>query len=117
MRTVSVYYAYDGTEFYDPEECKAYEDQAIYHINQWNRCCIFFDSNMDYMILAPGLDIEKALDCFYEMLDKCAYIKINEKIPSDSFNFLTMTLDYYLPDNEVGLYKYDYDKGEWVRTN
>ena len=57
MRTVTVYYAYDGTEFYDSEECKAYEGQAIYHINQWNRCCTFLDNNMDYMILAAGLDI------------------------------------------------------------
>ena len=117
MRTVTVYYAYDGTEFYNPEECKEYERPAMYHINQWNRCCIFFDNNMDYMILAPGLDIEETLDYFYEMLGKCTYIKINEKIPSESYNFLTEILDYYLPGNEVGLYRYDYDEDEWVSAD
>ena len=117
MRIVTVYYAYDGTEFYSEEECREYERPAIYHINQWNRCCSFFDRTMNLIYFPAGMDIDEALDWFYEMLEECEYIKINEKIPSDSFDFLTIIIDYYLPENEVGLYKYDYTTDEWVSAN
>ena len=114
MRTVTVYYAYDGTEFYDSEECKEYERPAMYHINQWNRCCSFFDNDMNLIYLPAGLDVEEALDWFNKMLEECQYIKINEKIPADSLDFLIETIGYYLPENEVGLYRYNYATEEWV---
>lgn len=117
MRTVTIYYAYDDTEFYSPERCEEYERPVIYHINQWNRCCTFFDNNMNIFYFPAGLDVEEALDWFDKTLEKCSYIKINEKIPSDSFDFLTMILDYYLPKNEIGLYRHNYTTDEWVSVN
>lgn len=117
MKTVTVYYAYDDTEFFTREECEAYEGQAMYHINQWNRCCVFFDKDMNTIYLPAGMDIEEALDWLNETLQECEYMEIVEQIPDESFKFIDEQLGYVLPENKIGLYMYDYDYDGWVSVS
>lgn len=117
MKMRIVYCAYDGTEFPTREACEEYERPAIYHLNAFIRCAECLDRNSVPLYCPAGLNLDEALDWLNDTIQECAYIKINEPIPSESLTFINNELDYYLPNNEIGLYKYDFENDEWVKVD
>lgn len=117
MKMRIVYYAYDDTEFPTREACEEYERHAMYHLNTFIRCTECLDRNSAPLYCPAGLDIDEALDWINDTLQECAYIKIKELVPPDTLTFINNELGYYLPDNKIGLYKYDYENDEWVKVD
>ena len=117
MKMRIVYCAYDNTQFSTREECEEYERPAIFHLNTIIRCIQCLDKDAIPMYCPAGLALDEALDWLNDAVQECTYIRIKEIIPSETLTFINNELDYYLPDNKVGLYKYDFENDKWVRVD
>lgn len=104
MRSVTKYYAFDGTEFDTAEECLAYEAELHHRLNE---VVIFFDSNRNILV-DPTPDIVN---------DKAYYMYILNKAGcEDLFNWLIREVGFVEPtcrflQNEVLCW--DNDKETW----
>lgn len=122
MREVCVFYAYDDKEFFNREECLAYETEAIKLMEEINDKYSFFDENM-HLLVAPlgSTDIEEWIDWLNTAADKCTFIhrtgdlSINaDKFSREICGYCINNSDFPYGEENVGLFKYeDYD---WVKV-
>ena len=119
MREVSVYYAYDDTEFYDKEECLAYERKAMVLLREIAEAYAFLD--IDKKLIFPmwfSDDIEDWLEWLDYAVEKCEYIFRHKNLSQQAEDFLVYTNGFSIQNgdfnNEVGLFKYEGD--EWVKV-
>lgn len=117
MRTVTVYYAYDGTEFNDSAECQEYESRAISVMDEFKNHVLLLDAMKRPILYPTGLDIECILAWFHRAYGECLYININVELSNDLITFIDNDLGLIFPPNKVGLYRYDYDEDEWVSAD
>lgn len=115
MKTVTYYYAYDDTEFYDENECMEYEQKAIDLMVKAKEVFTFYDKNMNVMSWYVNDNVDDLLNEFENVYDHCEYIKVNEN-NEEVFRFLHDQTGSLVPDNGVGLYKYDLNIDKWIRT-
>lgn len=102
MRIETIYYADDGAEFYDEEECRAYEES----IKQAFDGVIFFDGCLNK--LPPDIARIEG-EAFY------MYI-LDEKKAVSLFNWLQEQISFEVPQIEVEVADYlcwDEEKDEW----
>lgn len=116
MKVVSVYYAYDDTEFYDESECLEYEQKAIDLMVKAKEVFIFYDENMNVMSWYVNDNVDDLLNEFENIYDHCTYIKVNE-YNKDVYNFIYNQNGIILPDGDKGLYKYNWNEDKWMKTN
>lgn len=123
MREVTVYYAYDDSEFYDRDECLRYERQAIEEMMSINDCYDFFDKNGNRYI-APYYqceNIEDWINWLSDAAEHCDYIKVRHILPKNAVQFINREWGYCITPkdfhNETGLFKYDNFKGEWIKVD
>ena len=117
MRTVIVYYAYDGKEFDSAAECKEYESRAISLMDEFKNHVLLLDMIKRPMLCPTGLDIEGTMAWFNLAYQQCLYVNINIELSDDFITFIDDHLGLIFPPNKVGLYKYDYDTDEWVSAD
>ena len=117
MRTVTVYYAYDGTEFDSAVECKKYERHASSLMREFNRHVFLLDIMKRPIICPTTIRIEDILTWFHQAYGLCSYVNINTELSNDLITFIDRDLGLIFPPNKVGLYRYDYDKDEWVSAD
>ena len=117
MRTVTVYYAYDGTEFNDSAECQEYESRAISLMNEFISHVLLLDVMKRPILCPTGLDIEGTMTWFNQAYGNCLYININVELSKDFISFIDNDLGLIFPPNKVGLYRYDYFEDEWVSAD
>ena len=117
MRTVTVYYAYDGTEFNDSAECQEYESRAISLMNEFISHVLLLDVTKRPIICPTGIGIEDAITWFNYAYGNCLYININVELSKDLISFIDNDLGLIFPPNKVGLYRYDYFEDEWVSAD
>jgi len=117
MRTVTVYYAYDGTVFNSATECKKYERYAISLMDEFKNHVLLLDMMKRPMFCPTGLDIEGTMAWFHMTYSNCLYVNINVELSNDLIDFINNNLGLIFPPNKVGLYRYDYDTDEWVSAD
>ena len=116
MKTMTLYIAYDDTEFTDESECRAYEEEAENFLEELDYTYNFYDK--DGNIILPICDdtIEDYLEWFDATTDKCEYIRIYKNVSRELHNFLRRNISACIPE-EKGFYKYNWNKNEWVSAN
>lgn len=115
MREVTVYYAYDDSEFDNREECEAYEGKAFDLLTEVFNSYKFFINNQEILIFLN--DVEAGLYTLSKAFDKCDRISVIKPISDAALRFVDSQLGYVLPPNALGLYKYDTDEFEWVKVD
>ena len=122
MREMTIYYAYDDSEFYDRDECLRYERQAVEAMMSVNDCYDFFDKNGGRYI-APNYqceDVEKWMDWLSDAAEHCDCIKVRHILPENAVRFIDREWGYCIApedfNGETGLFKYDDFKNEWVKV-
>jgi len=122
MREVTVYYAYDDSEFEDRDECLRYERQAVEAMMSVNDCYDFFNK-WGTRYSAPNSlceDVEKWMDWLSDAAEHCEYIRVRHILPENAVWFIDREWGYCIaPEdfhNETGLFKYDDFKNEWVKV-
>lgn len=115
MRIVSVYYAFDDTEFYTEEECLEYEAEWKNVLHEMRECYDFFDRDMN-MLVCVSDELEDLIEWFEESYDKSTYISV-KAIPSEK---TLHKIDYYFGfefPTEIGLNRYDWNQNDWRRVD
>lgn len=115
MREVITYVAYDGEEFDSCEECEAYEGKAFDFLTEIFNSYKFFIGKQEFLIFLN--DVEAGLHALGKAFDKCDRILVTKPISDIALRFVDFQLDYVLPPNEPGVYKYDIDEFEWVKVD
>lgn len=122
MREVTVYYAYDDSEFFDRDECLAYEEKAIKLMEEVNDKYSFFDENMNLLAAPLGsTDIEEWIAWLNMAADKCVFIHRTDdlsvnanKLCSEVCGYCINNSDFPYGEENIGLFKYeDFD---WVKV-
>ena len=112
MKILTLYVAYDDTEFDSEAECRLYEQEASDLIDEALNVYTFYDR--DKNIIIPKCDsIEEYLEWFDMTTDDCEYIKVAADISRELHKFLYRNIGACVPE-EKGFYKYNWDKDEWV---
>jgi len=122
MREVTVYYAYDGSEFDDRDECLQYERQAVEAIMSVNDCYDFLTKD-GVRYFAPDYrceDVEEWMDWLSDAAEHCEYVKVHHILPENTLRLIDREWDYCIApedfNGETGLFKYDHFKNEWVKV-
>lgn len=121
MREVCVFYAYDDKEFFNREKCLAYEREALMKSKEIYDAYTFFDKNMS-LIAAPieSEDMEDWANWFDVVGGKCAYVVRHANLSSETEKFYYDEWGYCILNddfnNELGIFRYDYDKYKWVKV-
>ena len=115
MREMTIYFAYDNTEFYDKYECMEYEKHVWDVINELMECYVCFDKNFN-MFQPPVTDnLEEMLDFISSTFNNCDIIHFTKNPSDEAKKFQQTEWGYVLPENiEFGYYKYDYHKSDWI---
>lgn len=119
MREVTVYYAYDDTEFYTKEECLAYESKALVWLREIANAYTFW--GVDKKLIPPKWgsgDIVFWLDWFDYVTENAEYIRRYKNLSQQAEEFLDYTDGFFIQNrdfnNELGFFKYGKDK--WVKV-
>lgn len=123
MREVRVFYAYDDTEFFDRDECRAYEEQAIELFKEIDNKYSFFDENMNLLEAPPiGSDIEQWIDWLNKSADKCKIIYRDgdlsfdaDKLVSEVCAYGINNSDFPYGEDNVGWFKWE--DCDWVKVD
>lgn len=114
MKTVTVYYAFDDTDFYVEEECREYEEEWLNAFREIRECYAFFDKDMNTLVCA-GDELENLMEWIEKGYDNSSYLYI-KKVPSVG---AARKIDYYygyvFPD-KTGFYRADNEEGNWKRV-
>jgi len=116
MKKVTVYYAYDDTEFYDEDECMRYEQKAIDIMVKAKEVFTFYDENMNVMSWYVNDNVDDLLNEFENIYDHCTYIKVNED-NEEVIRFIYNQTGSLVPNEGEGLYKYGWNVSEWAKIN
>lgn len=122
MREVTVYYSYDDKEFFDRDECVAYEEKAIKLMEEINDKYSFFDGDMNLLVAPLGsTDIEEWIDWLNISADKCAFIRRTGDLSFNADNFSREVCGYCINncdfpygEKNIGLFKYE--DCDWVKV-
>lgn len=105
MREETRYYAYDDTEFFDREECEAYETNVHNMLTSVSNKYTFFDKDMN--ILMPpddSSDINNWMDFFDNAFNESSIVHREENLTDDENAFIRYEFGYCDEDfnNETG---------------
>lgn len=123
MRKVTMYVAWDDSEFDTEDECLLYESEAMDAMREVNDCYDFFNKNGEHFDAPPEWDdnIENWLDWLSDAAEHCDHIKVNYILPEYAVRFIDREWGYCIaPEdfhNETGLFKYDDFKDEWIKVD
>lgn len=115
MREVITYVAYDDTEFDSFEECEEYEGKAFDLLEEFFNAYDFFGKNGEYIGIFLN-EVEQGLHAIEYAFDRCEKIRVKKIISHEVIELIDSHFGYELPQNEVGLYEYDWKKWEWVKV-
>lgn len=122
MREVCVFYAYDDSEFFNREECLAYEAKALKLMEEVNDKYSFFDENMNLLAAPLGsTDIEEWIGWLNTAVYKCVFIhrtgdlSVNaDKLCREVCGYCINNSDFPYGEENIGLFKYEH--ADWVKV-
>ena len=113
MTIKTLYIAFDDEEFESEQACRNYEAKAMECVEEILDAYSFFDKDMNKYELRQD-SIEHFLSDLEDITDICEYIKVNQ-IPSRALHkFVYQQIGCILPEQEIGLYHYDWNNDKWV---
>ena len=121
MREVSVFYSFDDREFFDRDECLAYEKEAMRHLRVVDACYAFWNKEGD-RISAPiaSDDADDWMDWLGVAGDNAEMILVSKQLPNDTADFVREQVGFcILPEdfhNDTGMFKYDWKRLGWVKV-
>ena len=116
MTKITVYYAYDETEFYNEEECQEYEAKAFEYLYEIKDNWTLFDKDFNKLEVYIDKDINITLEEFSRIWDiPMQYVKINKPLSNNAYAFILNYYGYSCPPNEVGLYRYNFSEVHWEK--
>lgn len=122
MREVTLYYAWDDSEFYDRDECLRYEQQAVEAMMSVNDCYDFLTKDGGRYV-APDYrceNVEDWMNWLSDAAEHCDYIKVRHILPENAVRFIDREWGYcILPEdfgNETGDFQYDWHQCKWVKV-
>lgn len=120
MREEVRYYAYDDTEFFDREECEAYETNVHNMLTSVSNKYTFFDKDMN--ILMPpddSSDINNWMDFFDNAFNESSIVHREENLTDEENSFMRYEFGYCIHNedfnNETGWFRWDSDEIEWIK--
>ena len=116
MREVTTYIAYDDTEFDNLEECEKYEGKAFDLLTEFFNAYDFFFFFFEYIWIFLN-EVEQGVHDIEYAFDRCEKIRVKKIISSEVIELIDSYFGYELPQNEIGLYEYDWKKLEWVKVD
>ena len=125
MREVHVFYAYDDTEFFNREDCLAYEDKAIKLMEEINNKYSFFDANMNLFAAPLGsTDIEEWIDWLNKAAEKFTFIHRTGDLSVDADMLIREICGYCITNDDfpygeenVGWFKYNISSDEYIKVD
>jgi hypothetical protein len=121
MREEVRYYAYDETEFFDREECEAYENHICDMLTSVSEKCSFFDKDMN-IFLPPkdSPDINDWLNFFDNTFNGSSIVYREENLTNEENSFMQYEFGYCFSNddfnNETGWFRWDGYEG-WVKMD
>lgn len=121
MRKVSVFYSFDDKEFFDRDECEAYEREAVRHLRTVEACYAFYGKEGD-RLFAPlrSDDVEDWMDWLYIAGDSAERIFVSRQLPNDTAYFVREQVGYcILPEDfnyQTGNFQYNWKCYKWVKV-
>lgn len=122
MREEVRYYAYDDTEFFDREECEAYENNVYNMLTIIGKKYSFFDKDMN-IFLPPtdSTDIDDWMNFFDDAFNGSSIVHREENLTNEENSFMRHEFGYCFSnedfDNETGWFRWDKDEIEWVKMD
>ena len=122
MREEVRYYAYDDTEFFDREECEAYEGHIYDMLTSVSEKCSFFDKDMNiFMPPNDSPDINDWMNFFDNAFNECGIVHREENLTDEENSFMRYEFGYCFNNedfnNETGWFRWDKDEIEWVKMD
>lgn len=122
MREEVRYYAYDDTEFFDREECEAYEGHIYDMLTSVSEKCSFFDKDMNvFMPPNDSPDINDWLNFFDDAFNGSSIVHREENLTDEENSFMHYEFGYCFSNedfnNETGWFRWDKDEIEWVKMD
>ena len=122
MREVTVYYAFDDTEFYYRGECLAYEKEAFDCLKEINEKYSFFDKHMNiYAAPLESDEIEDWTDWLVNAADTCDFIHRDGDLTCLAEDFISREWGFCILNNdfnfETGWFKYNICSSEWEKVD
>lgn len=120
MREEVRYYAYDDTEFFDREECEAYEANIYNMLTSVSKKYTFFDKDMN--ILMPpddSSDVGDWMDFLDHAFNESSFVYREENLTNEENSFMRHEFGYCFHNedfnNETGWFRWDSGEIEWVK--
>jgi len=121
MREIKYYVAWDDSEFETKEACMKYENDAVNKMLIFKSLYTFFDKDKNILPCPDSKSIENLLDWAERSANECGYIYRLGRLPEDVNNFVRREIGYCISNSdfndEIGLFKWDYDEIEWVKVD
>lgn len=111
MREVTMYFAYDDTEFENREDCVKYEEYAEDMLREIVGSVSFLNRD-NALYLTKGKDINTTLGKIANACDNCETIIVTKQLSSSARVFILNELCIELPEMP-GKYKYNRKYYEW----
>lgn len=112
MREITIYQAYDGTEFTDEQECEDYEEYAFDMLCEITSKVKFIYTNSNHTYQISYGDLINRLGMFESQINKCQEIFVLRDISNTAMMWLYNIGGTGFPDQE-GHYKYNYNTNQW----
>ena len=121
MTEVTLFYAYDDTEFDTREACEAYEKEVYDKLVSISQKYTFFDADMN--VLFPPVDVN--IDMFIQWLEdsanQCNYIHRAENLTDEEDKFIRRECGYCICNhdfnNTIGWFTWDGMACDWVQVD
>ena len=87
MREVTLFYAYDDTEFDTREACEAYEKEVYDTLVSISQKYTFFDADMNVLFPPADVSIDTFIQWLNESTNECAYLHRAENLTDEEDKF------------------------------
>jgi len=112
MYTRILYVAVDGNEFDDQYKCQEYEKEIL-AMRQQVSTIRFFDKDKKWLTM-PFIFEERFENILDNLFVHCEYIEITSPLSHEVQGYIKEIWGWQIPSTK-GLYKYDWNKWEWIR--
>lgn len=109
MREITIYYAYDDSEFDTREACEAYEKQVYDTLVSISQKYTFFDADMNVLFPPTNVDINTFIQWLEESANKCAYLHRAENLTAEEDKLIRRECGYCICN-----YDFDYTNGWFI---
>ena len=117
MRSCTIYFAWDGTEFDDENECIEYEEDVRNIFQKIDKCFTFCNGIEEIRWLSTDMEPEDIITELAKAYNSCDYLNVNEVWDDDVDCFISVCLGFTLPADEVGRYWFDRLQARWEKVS